>query len=163
MIRFDARFDMLQNAILLCTGELWDNEKRFWHNAFHCQFYLDYYLTVEPTPFLPPPPYTRSGLDPSGEIRESVSRKKQLFTYLQHSRTKCRDLIARKTIDFANSWRVNKSQDYSVIKILPYNMRHVQHHTVQFNLLLRPRINNAPRWVSQTKENLNLKRATNNP
>ncbi len=43
--QFGASIDMLENAISLCTDELWDNEKKFWYNAYHCLFYLDYYFT----------------------------------------------------------------------------------------------------------------------
>jgi uncharacterized damage-inducible protein DinB len=58
------------------------------------------------------------------------------------------------TDEIANSQWKNEYRSYSVIELLLYNMRHVQHHTAQLNLLLRQGIGNAPRWVSQTKENL---------
>ena len=45
--------------------------------------------------------------------------------------------------------------NYSVLEILLYNMRHVQHHVAQLNLLLRQDINDAPTWVTQTDHNLN--------
>jgi hypothetical protein len=34
-------------------------------------------------------------------------------------------------------------------ELLLYNMRHVQHHAAQLNMLLRERTNSAPDWVSQ--------------
>jgi uncharacterized damage-inducible protein DinB len=35
-------------------------------------------------------------------------------------------------------------------ELLLYNMRHVQHHAAQLNMLLRRRTNSAPpRWVSK--------------
>ncbi len=64
--QFGASIDMLENAISLCTDELWDNKKKFWYNAYHCLFYLDYYLTLEPNKFSPPSPYTLSEFDPRG-------------------------------------------------------------------------------------------------
>jgi uncharacterized damage-inducible protein DinB len=41
--------------------------------------------------------------------------------------------------------------DVSVVEILLYNMRHVQHHAAQLNLILRQTIDSAPGWVSKAK------------
>ncbi len=152
--QFGASIDMLENAISLCTDELWDNEKKFWYNAYHCLFYLDYYLTLEPDKFSPPSPYTLSEFDPSGAMPDKVYSKEELLSYLRHSRKKCHDLIASMTDEIVNSRWVNEYRNYSVLEILLYNMRHVQHHAAQLSLILRQGIDNAPRWVSQTKENL---------
>jgi uncharacterized damage-inducible protein DinB len=42
-------------------------------------------------------------------------------------------------------------KDFTVAELYIYNMRHVQHHAAQLNLLLRQKIDLAPGWVSQTK------------
>ena len=55
------------------------------------------------------------------------------------------------TEEIANSRWINDYKNYSVFEILLYNMRHVQHHTAQLNLLLRQEINTAPKWVSIAK------------
>lgn len=34
-------------------------------------------------------------------------------------------------------------------ELLLYNMRHVQHHAAQLNMLLRQATDSAPRWVSK--------------
>ena len=152
--QFGASIDMLENAISLCTDGLWDNKQKFWYSAYHCLFYLDYYLTLEPNKFSPPSPYTLSEFDPSGVMPDRVYSKEELLSYLRHSRKKYHNLIANMTDEIANSRWINEYKNYSVLEILLYNMRHVQHHTAQLNLLLRQEIDNAPRWVSQTKENL---------
>src|SRR5687767_7015822 len=36
------------------------------------------------------------------------------------------------------------------VEALLYNMRHVQHHAAQLNLLLRQATNSAPDWVART-------------
>ncbi|HSC39351.1 MAG TPA: hypothetical protein VLD19_15820 [Chitinophagaceae bacterium] len=43
---------------------------------------------------------------------------------------------------------------YSKEELLLYNMRHVQHHAAQLNMLLRQRINEAPYWASRAKDDL---------
>ncbi len=152
--QFGASIDMLENAISLCTDELWDNERKFWYIAYHCLFYQDYYLTLEPDKFLPPSPYTLSEFDPSGAMPDSVYSKEELLSYLRYGRKKCHDLLVSMTDEIANNRWVNDYRNYSVFEILLYNMRHVQHHAAQLNLLLRQGIGNAPKWISQTKENL---------
>ncbi len=153
--QFGASIDMLENALMLCPDELWDTEAKFWYNAYHCLFYLDYGLTLEPAKFSPPAPFTLSEFDPSGAMPDRVYSKEELLSYLQASRNKCHEVISNLTEEIANKrlW-VNEYRNYSVVEILLYNMRHVQHHAAQLNLLLRQGINDAPRWVSQTKMSL---------
>jgi len=46
------------------------------------------------------------------------------------------------------------SINYSVLEILFYNMRHVQHHAAQLNLILRQTINKAHDYVSMAADDL---------
>ena len=152
--QFGASIDMLENAIRLCPQDFWDTEKQFWYRAYHCLFYLDYYLTLQPAGFSPPSPFTLSEFDPSGAMPDKTYTQKELLTYLLYGRTKCHNLISAMTDEIAASRWVNEYKDYSVFEILLYNMRHVQHHAAQLNLLLRQEINDAPKWVSQTVQEL---------
>jgi hypothetical protein len=150
--QFGASIDMLENAILLCPNALWDNEQKFWYNAYHCLFWLDYYLTLTPEQFSPPSGYSFSEFEPSGTLPERVYSKAELLSYLQHNRQKCQDVVLNMTHETANSRWVNDYKNYSVLEILLYNMRHVQHHAAQLNLILRQTINDAPSWVAQAKK-----------
>ena len=38
--------------------------------------------------------------------------------------------------------------NYTMLDILFYNLRHVQHHVGQLNYILRQKINRAPEWIS---------------
>lgn len=149
--QFGASIDMLENAINLCPNEFWDTEKKFWYISYHCLFWLDYYLTLDPANFKPPSPYGLSEFDPSGAMPDRVYSKEEMLSYLQYSRHKCYDLVSTMTKEIADSRWKNDYKDYSFLEILLYNMRHVQHHTAQLNLLLRQEINNAPKWVSVTQ------------
>ena len=60
------------------------------------------------------------------------------------------DESGNMNLDLAASITMN----YSVLEILFYNMRHVQHHAAQLNLLLRQSIDQAPDWVSHAKDEL---------
>jgi uncharacterized damage-inducible protein DinB len=131
---------------------------------YHTLIFLDYYTTLPPQNFSSPLPYTYANPDELPEeaiddlIPDRLYTKEELLTYLQHSRGKARQLILgltetdilhqRFTEDFEDA------MDYSVIEILLYNMRHVQHHAAQLNLLLRQTINKAPKWVFMAKDKL---------
>lgn len=150
--QFGASIDMLENAIELCPGEFWSTPKKFWYNAYHCLFFLDYYLTMEPVNFMPPSPFTLSEF--TDAMPEKMYSKTELLTYLQFNRSKCLQLIAGLTQEQLQSRWINASgsMNYSVFELLLYNMRHVQHHAAQLNLILRQDINDAPRWVSRAKD-----------
>lgn len=148
--QFGASIDMLENAIALCPPQQWDTSNRFWYIAYHCIFYLDYYLTPDPTHFAPPPPYTLSEFDPDGAMPERTYTKEELVSYLHFCRSKCHDLIGRLDELTTTHW-INPYKNYPITEILIYNMRHVQHHAAQLNLLLRQTIDDAPKWVSRTK------------
>ncbi len=169
---FGASIDMLKNAILLWPEDYWNTNKKFFYNAYHCLVFLDYYLTIPPKNFSSPLPYT---LKEPGEIPkdaiddvvpDKIYSKEEMLDYLQSSREKCRKTIASLTEEKLNHPWIDDpgtmdldlcsstARNYSVMEILFYNMRHVQHHAAQLNLLLRQTINNAPDYVSQAEDDL---------
>jgi DinB superfamily len=152
--QFGASIDMLENAMVLCPPGHWDTGTKFWYNAFHCMFFLDYYLTMEPKTFSPPSPFTLSEFEDKMPAR--VYSKEELLNYLQYNRDKCRKLISGLTgEEFYGRWiNASGTMNYTVFEIMLYNMRHVQHHAAQLNLLLRQSIHNAPDWVSRAQDSL---------
>src|SRR5438045_3049323 len=101
--QFGASIDMLENAIKLCTDDLWNNDSRFWYSSYHCLFWLDYYLTTEPDSFAPPSPFTLSEFDPAGALPDRVYSQAELLSYIQHCRKKCRTLVGNLTEKTAGS------------------------------------------------------------
>ena len=152
--QFGASIDMLEHAIELCPAEEWNTSTKFWYNTYHCLFFTDYYLSMQPKDFAPPPPFSFSEFD--DELPERVYSKDELLGYLAHCRNKCRTLIAGLTTAHLSERWINSSgsMNYAVLEIQLYNMRHVQHHAAQLNLLLRQAINDAPDWVFRSKEKL---------
>ena len=149
--QFGAALEMLENALVKCPDTIWDDENKFWYNAYHCLFFTDYDLTTDPENFHPPEPYTMSEMDPSGIMPERTYTKEELIAYLGHSREKARKLIMQDIADMR--WN-NGRRNYSMIEHLLHSMRHVQHHTGQLNMLLGKVDHDLPIWVSQTKINL---------
>ena len=149
--QFGACIDMLENAIVMCPDELWDTKEQFWYSSYHCLFFLDYYLTIDPAKYVSPKPFTNSEFE--GKLPERIYTKDELLSYLRASREKCHKLISDLTTDEILNMRwVNQYRNYSVFEMLLYNMRHVQHHSAQLNQLLRQKMNNAPAWVAQAKD-----------
>lgn len=152
--QFGAAIDMLEEAIETCPQELWYSTGNFWYIAYHTLFYLDYYLAEEAEDFVPPLPFTMSELDPEGPLSPRQYEKAELLEYLRHGRNKCRLLINSLNADNAQKRFVNAYRNYNRVEILLYNLRHVQHHTGQLNLLLRNHDTVPPRWVGQTSHSL---------
>ena len=152
--QFGASLDMLENAIRKCPPQVWNGPGKFWYNAYHCLFFLDYYLTMRPRDFFPPENFSFSEFN--GEMPNRVYDRSELTDYVYYNRDKLRALITGLTSEQLSERWINASgrMNYSVLEILLYNMRHVQHHAAQLNLLLRQQLDDAPEWVSRTEEDL---------
>lgn len=152
--QFGAAIDTLENAILACPDELWGDRTRqpeFWYLAYHTLFWLDFYLSDRDKEFTPPDPFTLSELDPAGALPERPYTKGELQTYLRHGRKKCRATIDAMTDEEADRPFEFGRVHLSFGELLLYNMRHVQHHAAQLNLVLRQTVDWAPGWVFQAK------------
>lgn len=149
--QFGASIDMLENAINACPKEVWGDKPgfyEFWYYAYHTLFFLDLYLSESEEGFAPPKPFTLSELDDSGVLPDRVYSREELLTYLDHGRRKCRKVIEALT-DEDITRKCAFGRDLSVVELMMYNMRHVQHHAAQLNLLLRQKIDSAPLWISK--------------
>lgn len=153
--QFGAAIDMLENAILVCPDELWDTEYKFWYKSFHCLFWLDYYLFLDPENYVLTPPFTFSEFNTAKNFPDQVYSQELLLTYLDISRDELRNLLNSLTDEELTSKRwINEFKNFSVLEILLYNMRHVQHHAAQLNIFLREKIDYAPSWITQKGDNL---------
>ena len=136
---------------------IWQQQTLF-YIAYHTAVFLDYYLTVPPKDFEAQLPFTilekedipKDALD--DVFPNELYTKKQLLEYIKSSKEKCRNLILgiteNKNPRFVEGVEVGK-MEYSLLEILLYNMRHVQHHTAQLNMLLRKQGLEPPKWVAR--------------
>ena len=162
--QFGASIDMLKNAISSCPEDYWDKNRKYFYISYHCLIFLDYYLTIpagkmsSPLPFTIAKPADIPADAVDDIIPDEIYSKKELLEYLEASREKCRKVIAGLTEGGLQDKWVEVPEEggrtFSIFKLLLYNMRHVQHHAAQLNLLLRQGTNNAPNWVSETKDSL---------
>ena len=155
--QFHAAIDMLANAIKACPDSVWPGQRQrpFWYLAFHVLFFLDLYLSSEgESRFHPPPPFGLTELEPEVILPERAYGKDELLGYLEHCRKKLDAVMAGMT----EAWIANPCpiafRAMSNGELLLYNMRHVQHHAAQLNMLLRQATDSAPRWVSKGGQNI---------
>lgn len=154
--QFGASIDMLENSLLACPDELWSDRSQqpeFWYLVYHTLFWLDLYLSGSVEGFTPPVPFTLDELDPAGLLPERVYAKDELQTYLRHCRQKCQVTIETLTNEKAHQNCVFSWGEVSFAELLLDNMRHVQHHAAQLNLILRQKTDSAPRWVAKARGN----------
>jgi hypothetical protein len=170
--QFGAAIDTLDNALVACPDSLWrwrlwrvpssdhplpPELAEFWYLAYHTLFWLDLYLSGSAEGFAPPAPFTLEELDPAGVVPERHYTKEELRGYLAYARQKCRTTFetmteeqARQPVNFP--W--GKGWPISYVELLLYNMRHVQEHAAQLNLLLGQHgiPDDQIGWVARAKE-----------
>jgi hypothetical protein len=93
-------------------------------------------------------------MNPDGVLPEHPYTKDELQNYLEHGREKCRSLIASLSDKGFEQQLAIGSFEGSMMELFLYNLRHVQHHAAQLNLILRQQIDSAPRWVRKTSRAL---------
>ncbi len=78
-----------------------------------------------------------------------VYTKDELRSYLNHCRVKCRATVDALTGERAGAQCRFGWGELSFAELHLYNLRHVQHHAAQLNLILRQGIDSAPGWVAR--------------
>jgi hypothetical protein len=163
---FAAEIDMLKEAVMLCPDDLWQTDRKFFYLTYHTTIFLDYYLTQPVKEFVPTLPYTitDSSSLPAEAVDDVIPNKfysrQEILDYLTSIREKCREVTILTTDDKLTERWIDPSEinlhglcpsmviNYTLLDILFYNLRHVQHHVGQLNYILRQRINKAPEWIS---------------
>jgi hypothetical protein len=159
--QFGAAIDMLENALRACPDELWKARlwsdpdfppefSEFWYVASHALFWLDLYLSGAVEGFAPPAPFGLEELDPAGRLPEKQYTRDELQAYLEHCRRKCQATIETLTDEKAQRLCKFSWGEVSFAELLLDNMRHIQEHGAQLNMLLGQKSGNNSRWVART-------------
>ncbi len=163
---FAAAIDMLRNAVSMCTDDLWAEHDRFYSLAWHTTIFLDYYLTFPVSGFKPALPYVLADINtlPPGAVDDVLPEqpytREELLDALTLIRQKCLGLFEAVPTEGLNARWIEPHEvamhglcpavveHYTVLEILFYNLRHVQHHVGQMNMILREKIDTVPDWVA---------------
>lgn len=161
--QFGAAIDSLRNAITMWPEKYWYTDTKFFYTAYHSLIMLDYYLTIPYTgefPSILPFTFSEPGSRPEGVLGDMVPdriyTKAEILIYLDMTREKCRTFIQALTEEQMHERWIEGPEEFDMNYALPellfYNMRHVQHHAAQLNMLLRQKIDQAPGWVFRADE-----------
>jgi hypothetical protein len=163
---FAAAIDMLSETIRLCPDILWNRRDRFYYMAYHTAIFLDYYLARPVRDFHPPLAYTLVDPDHLPEqaiddvIPNDTYSREAVLHWLASVRARARTIILdADDATLTGRWIQDDEldlhlgcpslvKDYTVLEILFYNFRHVQHHVAQLNQLLRAETGSAADWIS---------------
>lgn len=162
---FGAAIDMLDDIVKICPEEVWQKEMKIYYMTYHTVIFLDYYLTIPVVDFAPSLPYTLADPDklPEGAIDDVIPdrhyTRKDVRASISVAREKCRKICLQDRSLMDARWIQPEEVDlhglcpglvvnYSVLEILFYNFRHVQHHVAQLNMLLREKARVAADWVA---------------
>jgi hypothetical protein len=154
--QFGASIDMLISTITNCPDDYFMSNKRFYYIAYHATIYLDYYLTLPPSDFLPQLTFVQKETkylpkEVIGDlVPDKIYMRQDVLEYLKKSREKCKKMIYALTDEFSvqrfKEGEESNDMNYPVLEILLYNLRHTQHHTAQLNLLLRQDFDKHMEW-----------------
>ena len=162
---FGAAIDMLDDIVKICPDEVWQKEKKIYYMTYHTVIFLDYYLSIPVAGFTPSLPYTLGDPDklPVGAVDDVIPDKhytrEEVRASISVAREKCRKLCMAEPSVLSAKWIRPEEVDlhglcpglvvnYSVLEILFYNFRHVQHHVAQLNMLLRQKEGVAADWIA---------------
>ena len=81
------------------------------------------------------------------QLPDKPYTKEQLQAYLDHGRKKCQATIEALTDETAQQLCHFEWMELSFAELLLYNMRHVQEHGAQLNMLLGQKVGLVGDWV----------------
>ncbi len=148
--QFGATIEYLENTITACPDHLWHasmwdtgqsrpERSQVWYVAYHTLFWLDLYLTGTEDGFVPPAPFTLIEQDGDDPMPERPYTKAELLGYLEGCRARCIATIQNLTDEKAHQRCEFAWGEVSFFELLIYNLRHVQEHAGQINMLLGQR------------------------
>ena len=161
---------MLKEAIMLCPETVWQQEKKFYYLSYHTVIFLDYYVSRPVSSFQPILTYSLTDADklPPGAVDDVLPDRfysqKEMLACLVAIRDKCKQLVLLATDgQLMERWIEDDEiemhglcpglvENYTLLEILFYSLRHVQHHVGQLNIILRQKANVAAGWVSLVDE-----------
>ncbi len=158
--QFGAAIDSLESAIRVCPEPVWKARvpgretpaHDFWYIVFHTLFWTDCYLHETSKTFAEQSKYGVTEFDPEGAYPDRIYSQGEMLEYLAYVREKCRARVSTATEESLYAfWDSESKKDFPVLELHLYNMRHVQHHAAQLNLMLRQTVDDAPKWVSRAK------------
>lgn len=148
--QFGAAIDSLEATILAFPEAVWTSGAKWcqpWYLAFHTVFWLDLYLSESAEDYRPPSPFTRGELEPN-VFPSWPYAQEELLAWLRRGREHLTARLATITTPEGARRRCRLHWgEMEAQELLLYNLRHVQHHVAQLNLLIRQAGGEPAPWV----------------
>lgn len=149
--QFGAAFSMLGSAIEGCPPALWERPSQrmgYWYIAYHVLFFVDHDLHPADEEFRSASfdRYEYELKDVAPPFTE-VYTQSEILGYLAHCRVKVEHVLSGLMKDEPLEVRGSDRLNMPVPEVVLYELRHVQHHAAQLNMLLRLEGLDPPRWV----------------
>jgi len=153
-LHLGASLDMMEAAISACPDELWDrpsSQMGFWYMAYHALWFLHHDLTPVDKEFMPPAFDIRNyELEVKAPPYEDAYSKPDIRNYLEQARARWKAAIEGLGGD-SQRLRGCRRINANATEVIIDQIRHIQHHTAQLNLLIRQTTDSAPGWIRRTK------------
>ena len=155
--QFGGAIEMLRQSIHACPEELWDDREEgipFWHIAYHTIFFMDLYSGDSPEMFEAhrPPSFHAEDMQNLGKTPTRTLSREQVVNYLEESAAKSLKIIDGLKLEDLGRQTAFHWLKQSVGETLLYNLRHVNHHVGQLNLILRQGTGASPGWIRRVGE-----------
>ena len=148
-----AAIDSLEGVIRAFPDDAWKTGEQWyqpWYVAFHTLFWLDLYLSESSFDYRPPKPFTRGETEP-GVFPDRSYEKAELLDWLEACRGRLADRLgALSTGEEADRTCQLHWGKMRAVELLLYNLRHVQHHVGQLNLMIRQAGGEPAEWILRT-------------
>jgi len=153
-LHLGASLDMMEAAITACPQELWErpsSEMGFWYMAYHALWFLHHDLTPVDQEFTSPAfDIHNYELEVKAPPYEHAYSKSDVGNYLEQARVLYKSAIEELGGD-SQRLRGCRRIKGNATEVVIDQIRHIQHHTAQLNLLLRQSTNSAPGWIRRTR------------
>ncbi len=150
---YRAVFQMVHEAIDLCSDELWDkssDEPAFWQQAYHTIMFIDFYLADSPKSFQKPTFVEDKAYDLKHKPSVSPS-KQQMLAYLEQVMNRCDEILSSLTAEQLEGENPFHWTGPTSAHRLIYNIRHAQHHVGWLNSMLSRKTGKAAEWIITAK------------
>jgi hypothetical protein len=152
-----AAFKMLENVINNANDTTWTsrlNNMPFWQICYHVLWYTDFYFHANQETFRPQS-FDMEGIKnywikPDSQMIENqkhpISKKDMLF-YCNYGRQKAQQFIDGIDVTYFTTPSPFEWHGFPKIDIVDYNIRHLQHHIGQLDIILRREQDIGNPWI----------------
>jgi len=154
--QLEAGLSTLQNVIQDCPDDYWDakdNDYPFSQVAFHTLFYIDYYLhdTVEEMENQDFHTANKDSFRDYEELEDKLPKHLYSKEFIRNYLIQCHALIQNLELDgtggkLGDPARIN-NKDMTVLEMLVYVIRHIQHHAAQLGLRIQTKTGKEMDWI----------------